>query len=471
MDFECKSLSDKALAREKCDGLLLVLGPQGDAGEGVLATLAKRAQSDEVLDSKAGACVLLYRAPEVAAVRTVLAQGGDGSARQVAKAVTAAAVQLKSGKPRKLVLAFAQQPTEDALRAALQALADALYVYTATKSKAEPSTVQRVLVALPEATPLKAAFRQAVATAAGVELAREWANRPANVATPTALASVAQALTELPKVQCEVLGPREVAKLGMGSFQAVAQGTEEELRFIVLRYNGAAKSAAPIVLVGKGITFDSGGISLKPGAEMDEMKFDMSGAASVLGVFRALAELQPKINVVGLIPACENLPSGRAIKPGDVVTTMSGQTVEITAVKEGGIDVKIVGTDLEAFIRSSPPAFCNAADPALLARILPGFDQDAFMAHAGFDDRSLASLLDEWDAVRRAEQVYGERDEATGTWMKLDARSLGLSSRELRAGNGNKKRGKLRLALASNSPKNCGNVAEVAFSAFKAAAR
>ena len=329
MDFECKSLSDKALAREKCDGLLLVLGPQGDAGEGVLATLAKRAQSDEVLDSKAGACVLLYRAPEVAAVRTVLAQGGDGSARQVAKAVTAAAVQLKSGKPRKLVLAFAQQPTEDALRAALQALADALYVYTATKSKAEPSTVQRVLVALPEATPLKAAFRQAVATAAGVELAREWANRPANVATPTALASVAQALTELPKVQCEVLGPREVAKLGMGSFQAVAQGTEEELRFIVLRYNGAAKSAAPIVLVGKGITFDSGGISLKPGAEMDEMKFDMSGAASVLGVFRALAELQPKINVVGLIPACENLPSGRAIKPGDVVTTMSGQTVEI----------------------------------------------------------------------------------------------------------------------------------------------
>ena len=115
----------------------------------------------------------------------------------------------------------------------------------------------------------------------------------------------------------------------MGSFMAVAQGSEEPLRFIVLRYDGAGKSEAPTVLVGKGITFDSGGISIKPAAEMDEMKFDMSGAASVLGVFRALAELNPAINVVGLIPACENLINGRAVKPGDVVTSMSGQTIEI----------------------------------------------------------------------------------------------------------------------------------------------
>jgi len=120
-----------------------------------------------------------------------------------------------------------------------------------------------------------------------------------------------------------------VAKLGMGAFQAVAQGSEEPLQFIVLRYNGAPKASAPVVLVGKGITFDSGGISIKPAAEMDEMKFDMCGAASVLGVLRTLAELQPAINVVGLIPACENLPSGRSVKPGDVVTSMSGQTIEI----------------------------------------------------------------------------------------------------------------------------------------------
>jgi hypothetical protein len=107
------------------------------------------------------------------------------------------------------------------------------------------------------------------------------------------------------------------------------QGSAEELRFVVLRYNGAGKNEAPVVLVGKGITFDTGGISIKPAPEMDEMKFDMCGAASVLGVFRALAELKPAINVVGLIPTCENMPDGKAVKPGDVVTSMSGQTIEI----------------------------------------------------------------------------------------------------------------------------------------------
>ncbi|WP_293663219.1 leucyl aminopeptidase, partial [Rhodoferax sp. OV413] len=139
----------------------------------------------------------------------------------------------------------------------------------------------------------------------------------------------AQALANFPKISCEVLGPREVAKLGMGSFMAVARGSDEPLRFIVLQYKGAIKAQAPVVLVGKGITFDSGGISIKAAAEMDEMKFDMSGAASVLGTFRTLAELKPSINVVGLIPACENLLNGRAVKPGDVVTSMSGQTIEV----------------------------------------------------------------------------------------------------------------------------------------------
>jgi len=115
----------------------------------------------------------------------------------------------------------------------------------------------------------------------------------------------------------------------MGSFAAVAQGSAQPLRFIVLRYHGAPRSQAPVVLVGKGITFDTGGVSLKPAAEMDEMKFDMCGAASVLGTFRALGDIQPAINVVGLIPSCENMNDGRAVKPGDVVTSMSGQTIEV----------------------------------------------------------------------------------------------------------------------------------------------
>ncbi|NWG75674.1 MAG: leucyl aminopeptidase, partial [Rubrivivax sp.] len=167
------------------------------------------------------------------------------------------------------------------------------------------------------------------AIAAGVTLARELANRPGNHCTPTFLAEQAKALAKSHGLKVDVLERKDVEKLGMGAFLAVAQGSHEPLRFVVLRYQGAGKGDAPVVLVGKGITFDTGGISIKPAAEMDEMKFDMGGAASVLGTLRAVAELKPKLNVVGLIPACENMPGGRAVKPGDVVTSMSGQTIEI----------------------------------------------------------------------------------------------------------------------------------------------
>jgi leucyl aminopeptidase len=172
-------------------------------------------------------------------------------------------------------------------------------------------------------------FETGKALVTGVEFAKEWANRPANHATPSMLADAARKLGRHPRIKTEVLGPKQVEALGMGSFLAVAKGSAEPLRFIVMQYSGGAKTSAPVVLVGKGITFDTGGISIKPAAEMDEMKFDMGGAASVLGTFAALAELQPAINVVGLIPSCENMPDGQAVKPGDVVTSMSGQTIEI----------------------------------------------------------------------------------------------------------------------------------------------
>jgi len=215
------------------------------------------------------------------------------------------------------------------LRVALTTLVDASYVYTSTKSDRQGRSVTRVVVAVPDEKALQACFDRSVAAVNGIELAKEWGNRPANHATPTHLAGVAKALSKFARIKVDVLGPKEVSKLGMGAFEAVAKGSDEPLRFIVLHYTGAEKTKAPVVLVGKGITFDSGGISIKPSAEMDEMKFDMCGAASVLGVFRALAELQPNINVVGLIASCENLPSGRSVKPGDVVTSMSGQTIEV----------------------------------------------------------------------------------------------------------------------------------------------
>jgi leucyl aminopeptidase len=139
----------------------------------------------------------------------------------------------------------------------------------------------------------------------------------------------------------------------MGSFLAVAQGSEEPPRFVVARYNGAGKSEPPVVLVGKGITFDSGGISLKPAAEMDEMKFDMGGAASVLGTLQAVASLKAKVNLIGVIAACENLPSGRALKPGDVVTTLSGKTVEVLNTDAEG---RLILCDALTYVERFKPA-------------------------------------------------------------------------------------------------------------------
>jgi leucyl aminopeptidase len=329
MNFELKTLDLAAAGNEACDAMIVLLGAAFKPGKDALSALVTQVHKAGDLETKAGKSLQIYRPAGLACVRLVLVSVGEGSVRELRQGVAAAVAAVKGNKLKKLVLCFSADPQAEGLRAGMAALADASYVFTTTKSKPEPRTLQRVVLALPAAARLKAVFEQTAAAVAGIEYAKEWANRPANHATPSMLAGAARALAKYPKIACQVLGPKEVAKLGMGSFMAVAQGSQEPLRFIVLRYTGAAKTVASTVLIGKGITFDSGGISLKPAPEMDEMKFDMSGAASVLGVFRALAELKPAINVVGLIPACENLPDGRAIKPGDVVSSMSGQTIEI----------------------------------------------------------------------------------------------------------------------------------------------
>jgi leucyl aminopeptidase len=167
-----------------------------------------------------------------------------------------------------------------------------------------------------------------MAIAQGMNLARDLGNLPGNLCTPTYLAEQAQALAETYALGIDVLEREAMENLGMGSLLSVAKGSDQPPKFIVLNYHGAKKEK-PVVLVGKGITFDSGGISLKPAAEMDEMKYDMCGAASVLGTMQAIAQLGLPLNVVGIIPTCENLPNGRANKPGDIVTSMSGQTIEV----------------------------------------------------------------------------------------------------------------------------------------------
>jgi len=167
------------------------------------------------------------------------------------------------------------------------------------------------------------------AIAHGMNLAKDLGNLPGNICTPAYLAEQAQGLGKTYGLEVEVFDTAGIEKLGMQSFLSVAKGSRQPPKLIVMHYKGGPKKAQPVVLVGKGITFDAGGISLKPAAEMDEMKYDMCGAASVLGAFKAIAQMQLPLNVIGIIPTCENLPDGAANKPGDVVTSMSGQTIEI----------------------------------------------------------------------------------------------------------------------------------------------
>ncbi|WLQ11403.1 leucyl aminopeptidase [Hahella aquimaris] len=213
------------------------------------------------------------------------------------------------------------------------ALESACYTFDNMKSeKATPTKVSQVKVAgdKRDKSAIEAAIAKAGAVAKGMSLTKDLGNLPGNVCTPDYLAKQAKALAkEYKSLKAEALGEKEMKELGMGSFLSVSAGSDQPARLIVIEYKGGDDKQKPHVLVGKGITFDSGGISLKPGEGMDEMKYDMCGAASVFGTLLALAEMKAPINVVGVIAAAENMPSGKATKPGDIVTTMSGQTVEI----------------------------------------------------------------------------------------------------------------------------------------------
>jgi leucyl aminopeptidase len=200
-----------------------------------------------------------------------------------------------------------------------------------SRKDSAPNGVKKVAIAVEAASAAatRETLAQAVALANGMDLTKDLGNLPPNVCTPTYLANTAKKLAKQFGFGVEVLDRKQAEALKMGSFLSVTNGTIEPPKFIVLKHMGGRAKDAPTVLVGKGITFDSGGISIKPGAAMDEMKYDMCGAASVLGTFRAIGEMNLKLNVIGIIPATENMPSGSATRPGDIVTSMSGQTIEI----------------------------------------------------------------------------------------------------------------------------------------------
>ena len=294
------------------------------------------------MQGRLGATLLLHDLPGIASARVLLVGLGNQAefgAKQYRRAVSAAVSALSETGAADAEVHLTELAVEkqDAEWRALHAASSArttTYRFEQMKSRPEKpaSALNRLVFSVKKAGDLKRAARglsRGLALAHGVNLARDLGNLPGNVCTPAYLADEARKLAKHHRLKVQVLERADMKKLGMNTLLSVAAGSSEPPKLIVLEYSHGPKSQKPVVLVGKGVTFDTGGISIKPAPEMDEMKFDMSGAGSVLGTIKAIAEMKLPVNMVGIIPATENMPGGRATKPGDIVTSMSGQTVEI----------------------------------------------------------------------------------------------------------------------------------------------
>ncbi len=345
MEFTIKSGSP-----EKQRSACVVVGVFDNRKPSLSAELIDRASNGYIseiirrgdMEGKLGATLLLHNVRGTLADRVLLVGLGkerDFREREFRSAIRAAVRLLNETGSYEAVVYLTEEKVkrrevawrvEHAVVVAMEA------VYRFDQMKSQPADVRRPLrkltLSVPQRSDLtagEAAAARGLAIAHGMDLARDLGNLPGNICTPTHLAERAQALAQELGFKCEVFDRPKLEELKMGSFLSVTNGSDQPPKFIVLEYFGGPKKQRPVVLVGKGITFDSGGISLKPGNDMDQMKFDMCGAASVLGAFRAVAELKAKVNLIGLIPTCENMPNGRATKPGDVVRSMSGQTIEV----------------------------------------------------------------------------------------------------------------------------------------------
>ncbi len=314
-----------------------------DASNGYITNIVKRGD----LDGKLDATLMLHNVPGAQSERVLLVGLGkqaEFTEKQFCKAVRASIKALATSGATEAVSFLAELPvkklsTRWKVAHLVEVVLDATYRFeaikrkkTATEEKEAKKGLKKLTVSIADARELNDAelgLAEGRALAAGVSLTKDLGNLPPNVCTPTYLAEQALALGKDYGLKIEVLERDALEKLGMGSFLGVTQGSEEPPKLIVMQHQKGKKDQKPVVLVGKGITFDTGGISLKPGAEMDEMKYDMCGAASVLGTFKAIAEMDLPLNVIGIIPTCENMPDGRATRPGDVLTSMSGLTIEV----------------------------------------------------------------------------------------------------------------------------------------------
>jgi len=340
------SIKVGSVEKIKSDCLVAVIWSKGILSDeaGLIDIAAKKALSKLLrsgdFTGKLGETHLIHDPVGAAAKRLLLVGGGDRrkmSAKNAAKLLTSSLKKAFTLNTSSVHFALAslelndREPAWLAARLAQQA-ERASYSYDTTKSKKSKSTTIKAisLSASSRRKQLESGLKQGQAIGKAISRARQLGNLPGNICTPSYLAKKSKDLGDRNRsLTVKVLSEKQMARLGMGSLLSVSAGSAEEAKLIVIRHNGARADSKPHVLVGKGVTFDTGGISLKSGAAMDEMKFDMCGAASVIAVMSCCAELKLPINVVGIIGAVENMPGSKATKPGDIVTSMAGKTIEV----------------------------------------------------------------------------------------------------------------------------------------------
>ena len=333
------------------------------ASRGYLSKLIK----DGGFEGRSGQQLLLFQIPGLNAGQLLLVGLGkenDFNKQAYRKAMCQAVRALNDNGVKEAasalpLLAVHETDTYQRVRLAVEAAGEANYRFDQCKGKKNDNhkpTLQKLVLLVAGREQLAAGehgVRDGSAIAAGVALTKDLGNLPPNICTPAYLANEARNLGKAGKLKVTVLDEAQMKKLGMGALLAVSRGSRQPAKLIIMEYRGGARNAQPQVLVGKGITFDSGGISIKTAAAMDEMKFDMCGAASVFGTVKAVMQLDLKINLIGIVPSAENLPDGNAVKPADIVKTMSGQTVEILNTDAEG---RLVLCDALTYARRFKPS-------------------------------------------------------------------------------------------------------------------